>query len=461
MLRRWQQACLDAAEYKYISGGSHFFCQATPGAGKTVFAATLAKRLLEQNQVDLVLCFAPSRTVCEGIRHTFSIITGSDFSGGFGAIGGVYTYQTLSFKNDDFWQRFKRYRVFVVFDEIHHCAADEHGRSNVWGQQIVLNIQKLATYTLALSGTPWRTDAVPIAMAEYTNPEGELICDYQYGLRQAVDDAVCRRPRIVLADSEHLSVKEGSSQRSFSSIQSLLSDSATNYQSVIHSPKAMDYLLTESCKKLAELRKSVPDAGGLVVAASVSHAKQIMKTLVEKYGQSVVIVTYHHDKPLQTIEQFKRANTQWIVSVGMISEGTDIPRLQVCCHMSAVKTELYFRQVLGRILRMNGSANQQAWLYTFAEENLVAFAERIEQDIPDTCLYIRSSADKDREYELTCECDSQSHNRAHGLDEELLSRIEWFSGEQASHSNTQGDSNDLAELTLGRFRQRVIEAFCY
>ncbi|MFT4929206.1 MAG: superfamily II DNA or RNA helicase, partial [Phenylobacterium sp.] len=51
---------------------------------------------------------------------------------------------------------------------------------------------------------------------------------------------------------------------------------------------------------------------------------------------------------------------QWVVSVGMISEGTDIPRRQVCCHLSRVKTELDFRQVLGRILRVNDATNQDA-----------------------------------------------------------------------------------------------------
>ena len=38
---------------------------------------------------------------------------------------------------------------------------------------------------------------------------------------------------------------------------------------------------------------------------------------------------------------------------------------------------------------MNESRNQQAWLYTFAEESLVSFAEQIEQDIPESCLFIK------------------------------------------------------------------------
>ncbi|MEP7766309.1 hypothetical protein ABKW33_20350, partial [Sanguibacter sp. 26GB23] len=85
-----------------------------------------------------------------------------------------------------------------------HCSGDNFENANVWGEQI-LAIQNLAKYTLALSGTPWRSDLVPIAMSEYTDPEGQLICDYQYGLKQAIDDGVCRRPRIVLVDNEHLS----------------------------------------------------------------------------------------------------------------------------------------------------------------------------------------------------------------------------------------------------------------
>lgn len=75
----------------------------------------------------------------------------------------------------------------------------------------------------------------------------------------------------------------------------------------------------------------------------------------------------------------------------MISEGTDIPRLQVCCHLSRVKTELYFRQVLGRILRVNKAINQEAWLYTFAAPKLVEFANRIAEEIPDVPVIFRES----------------------------------------------------------------------
>lgn len=68
MLRTWQQECSERALKKYRNKQHHFFCQATPGAGKTVLAATIASKLLKDSMVDLVLCFSPSLTISDGIK---------------------------------------------------------------------------------------------------------------------------------------------------------------------------------------------------------------------------------------------------------------------------------------------------------------------------------------------------------------------------------------------------------
>ncbi len=217
MLRTWQSECIEKALDKYLQGHHHFFCQATPGAGKTVMAASIARELLERGEIDLVLCFSPSTSVAQGIKATFSATLQCSFSGVLGSLGASYTYQSIKYLDETFWDTIKRYRVFAVFDEIHHCSFDEDGKSNSWGEQVVCKVQSLAKYTLALSGTPWRSDRFPIAMAEYSNPEGMLLCDYQYGLQAAVRDNVCRRPKIVLIDNEGLSVKDEGQTKSFSS----------------------------------------------------------------------------------------------------------------------------------------------------------------------------------------------------------------------------------------------------
>ncbi|NOH94990.1 diguanylate cyclase [Vibrio sp. AIC-3] len=459
MLRAWQAECTAQAIEKFTSNKhSHFFCQATPGAGKTVMAAEVASRLFEQGMIDLVLCFSPSLTVAEGMKKTFSWKLECSFNGGLGSLEGSYTYQSIRFLEQNFWNTVSKYRVLVVFDEIHHCSFDDEGRSNSWGLEIVSKIQGFARYTLALSGTPWRSDRLPIVIAEYSDPEGKVVCDYQYGLQQAVEDEVCRRPKIVLIDNEHLSIKAGSDNQHFVSILDCLKQSDVSYQSVIHNEDAMNYILNSGCQKLAQIRQESPSAGGLVVASSIKHAKDIQKRLVEQFNQSACIVTYHHDNPLHEIESFRHSTVQWIVSVGMISEGTDIPRLQVCCHMSSVKTELYFRQVLGRILRINDSPNQEAWLYTFAEESLIGFAERIEQDIPDSCMYIKqennvpSAIDEKRLPSSTVSESVQSNRPQPSL-------LSWGDTSDMMNSNNAEFTLAFDELRLGQFKQRVIAAF--
>ena len=109
-------------------------------------------------------------------------------------------------------------KVFVVFDEIHHCSGSEIEQGNAWGQQVLTKIQKLATFTLAMSGTPWRSDSLPIVLSEYRNPEGKLIVDYQYTLKQAIADNVCRTPKVILVNNEHLSITNDKKIESFSSI---------------------------------------------------------------------------------------------------------------------------------------------------------------------------------------------------------------------------------------------------
>ncbi|WP_261885449.1 DEAD/DEAH box helicase [Vibrio pomeroyi] len=456
MLRKWQSECSDRALKKYQSNCSHFFCQATPGAGKTVLAANIASRLLQSDMVDLVLCFSPSLTVSDGIKRTFSSRLKCTFNGGMGSVGQSLTYQSIQFLNDEFWQTLRNHRVFVVFDEIHHCSGSEVENANIWGQQVLTKIQGLATFTLALSGTPWRSDSLPIVMGEYSDPDGQLLVDYQYTLKQAIADGVCRTPKIVLVDNEHLSVSSREKVESFSSILEMLKQTKASYQSVIHNQEAMEYLLGLGCEQLEKARLRSPNAGGLIVAASVQHAQTIKEILSQKFGQTVSIVTYRHEEPLAEIERYRQSDAQWIVSVGMISEGTDIPRLQVCCHMSSVKTELYFRQVLGRILRVNNTINQQAWLFTFAEQSLIEFSERIEQDIPESRLYV--SMGKPIETEFSGRRNSLSVAPPLEPQNSARTTVSWESSTESSNS-LYGALGMFDELRLGAFKQRVISAF--
>ncbi|PRY67759.1 superfamily II DNA or RNA helicase [Halomonas ventosae] len=390
-LRTWQQRCIEAALAHFVTT-PHFLCQATPGAGKTRLAAALARCLFEINKIDLVLCFAPSCQVVDGFRTTFADVLGKRLDGLVGAVGGAYTYQAMEHRDETFWRLLDEYRVFVVFDEIHHCAGHDPLLSNAWGQQILKRIQDRAAYTLALSGTPWRSDDLPIALARYSSPEGELICDYQYGLREAILDNVCRSPRIVLLDNQEVKLTEEmkakSAARLFPSIAALLGDSPITYEDLLRHDDVMSHILGLACERLDEVRRKEPDAAGLVVATDIEHAHQIALALEAK-GEACHVVTNRTPGAHQVINRFRHSDCRWIVAVGMISEGTDIPRLQVCCYLSRIRTELHYRQVLGRVLRRKGKKDDKAWFFMLAESNLSRYAVRVAEDLPNDLSVLR------------------------------------------------------------------------
>ncbi|WP_201291238.1 DEAD/DEAH box helicase, partial [Escherichia coli] len=210
---------------------------------------------------------------------------------------------------------------------------------------------------------------------------------------EAIVDGVCRKPKIALINSNNLVYSSKDNVQFFGSITDFLSETVASYQSIIWHPEAMKYVLEAGCKKLNEIRKVNSDAGGLVVASSVEHAYKLLNILEKEFDQTAIIVTYHDRDALAKIGYYRQSTTEWIVSVGMISEGTDIPRLQVCCHLSSVKTELYFRQVLGRILRVNQSENQEAWLFTMATNELTLFSNRLAEDLPEDYKVMQQQSD--------------------------------------------------------------------
>jgi superfamily II DNA or RNA helicase len=205
-LRRWQKACIDEAMAKYTHPYSHFLCLATPGAGKTAMASTLAKNLFEEGKIDLVMCFSPSLVIARDFQSALELHTQKRFCGGLGSSGTSLCYHSMQSLDERFWSLFEHNRIFVIFDEIHHCAGGNVHTANAWGGQILANIQGKATYTLALTGTPWRSDNIPIALANYCENNQYIHCDHKYGLLDAIKDGVCRVPHITALDNHKITV---------------------------------------------------------------------------------------------------------------------------------------------------------------------------------------------------------------------------------------------------------------
>lgn len=463
-LRAWQSECITQA-LKSFERQSHFLCHATPAAGKTVMVASVAKALFERGDIDFVVCFSPSRAVAQSVATTFSQILGKSFNGQIGAAGGSYTYQSMSTLPSELWRVLSDHRVLVVLDEIHHCSGsswDEFSIGNSWGRIILDRIQGKASFTIALSGTPWRTDDNPIVLARYTQPDGELHSDYEYGLQRAVLDEVCRAPNIVLTDNREIHLKSSElGLKTYSSIRDTIKQGHISYPDFLFRDEVIDHMLSEASKKLSEIRLQVPAAAGLIVAATVAHAEQIA-TRLSALGERPVVVTCRTPEAHQIINNFRASSDRWIISVGMISEGTDIPRLQVCCHLSRIRTELHFRQVLGRILRRQAGEPPEVggWLYVLAESSLTEFARRISDDLPEQSVVSfsprssKQNSDAASEYAVLAEDDEATE---WGFSIEATDS--WISGpEQTGQKETTelSMSNHYWSEILSLFEDRIV-----
>lgn len=332
--------------------------------------------------VDLVMCFSPTSIVALDFAESLSSEFNSRFDGRLGAMGHSTTYQNMQFLDDFFWQLFREYRVFVIFDEIHHCAGSKVENANSWGEQIISRVQQQAEYTLALTGTPWRSDKTPIVLANYCK-DNKIICDYTYGLTEAIKDSVCRVPQITVLDNDDISVINDSECKNFSSFIDLIKQKLVSYKNIVEDEGVISELIYRANRKLEELRVDNKNAGGLIVANSVEHAVDIQLLLKSTIGEDSTIVTYREEFPNEIIRSYRSNSSKWLISVGMVSEGTNIPRLQVCIHLTNIITELHFRQILGRILRFTDLPINIGYQFMLAHPELVDFAYRVAEDVPD------------------------------------------------------------------------------
>ena len=111
-------------------------------------------------------------------------------------------------------------------------------------------------------------------------------------------------------------------------------------------------MLRDADEELRGLRAGEhPEAGGLVVAIDKEHAEKLADRLARITGERPDIVHSDAADASARIARFAAGSAPWLVSVLMVSEGVDVPRLRVGVYATTARTELFFRQVIGRFIR--------------------------------------------------------------------------------------------------------------
>ena len=354
-LRAWQAAALD----RYLrSEERDFLAVATPGAGKTTFALRVAAELKVRGVIDAVTVVAPTehlKTQWADAAGRIGIHLDPRFSNSLAATSSDYdgvavTYAQVASRPDLHRVRTERIRTLVILDEIHHG-----GDNKSWGEAIRSAFEP-AVRRLALTGTPFRSDSNPIPFVRYElDAEGTMrsASDYTYGYAEALADGVVR-PVLFLAygGSMRWRTKAGDE------IAARLGEPLTKDQTAQAWRTALDpkgewvpAVLAAADTRLTEVRRHVPDAGGLVIASNQTQARSYAAILRRITGEAPTVVLSDDAGASARIEEYALGTSRWMVAVRMVSEGVDVPRLCVGVYATSTSTPLYFAQAVGRFVR--------------------------------------------------------------------------------------------------------------
>ncbi len=357
-LRPWQRAALARFEE---GGARDFLAVATPGAGKTTFALTAARRALVARSVRRVVIVVPTQHLKHQWAHAaerLDIHLDPEWTVGYGGLpsdvhGIVVTYQQVAGMPLVFRDLCRN--AFVVLDEVHHA-----GESRSWGDG-VRNAFEWAWRRLALSGTPFRSDQITIPFIRYHANVAQP--DFEYGYGDALRDGRVVRPVYFPRINGRMEWTAPDGQVHEATFQDALTRDLSSQRlrtALDVSGEWLPVVLAQAHAQLVHLRERDPKAGGLVIAMDQDHARGIAAILSRKLGVSATIATSDDPSATAKIGRFAEGSAPWIVAVRMVSEGVDIPRLRVGVYATNTVTELFFRQAVGRLVRWNSHLRAQA-----------------------------------------------------------------------------------------------------
>jgi len=383
-LRDWQQDAFNDFQSQSLSRRDYLLV-ATPGSGKTRIALRIAHWLFQRGQIEQLIVVTPTSHLRTQWADEAARLAGIQLDPNWdgptinSAMNGIaITYQMVAMGSNDKLQRLiaGHRKTLVILDEIHHA-----GEQRRWGDAIQHSYE-LADYRLLLSGTPFRSDNFPIAFVNYDPQTGicKPDCTYDYGT--ALKDDVCREVLFpsfngrveYMLNGEVINVsfddfvdETGGSNR----LRMALSTSGDWIKDVI----------TEANGELVRIRKEQPDAAGLIIAIDQRHACDIATLVKDITSEAPIIAISDEPKSSEYIKAFRASKAPWLVAVKMVSEGVDIPRLRVGVYASNVTSELFFRQAVGRFVRMQTDyEDQTAYFYIPEDARLINFARQIKEE---------------------------------------------------------------------------------
>ncbi|GAB2447121.1 DEAD/DEAH box helicase [Streptomyces incanus] len=420
-LRAWQQGAME----RYLQTQPRdFLAVATPGAGKTTFALTLASWLLHHHVVQQVTVVAPTEHLKKQWAEAaarIGIKLDPEYSAG--PVGKDYhgvavTYAGVGVRPMLHRNRSEQRKTLVILDEIHHA-----GDSKSWGEAC-LEAFEPATRRLALTGTPFRSDTNPIPFVAYEEGDDGIrrsAADYTYGYGSALADGVVR-PVIFLSYSGNMRWRTKAGDEIEARLgEPMTKDAISQAWRTALDPRGewMPSVLRAADQRLTEVRKSVPDAGALVIATDQDSARAYAKLIREITGSKPTVVLSDDTGASKRIDDFSGGDDRWMVAVRMVSEGVDVPRLAVGVYATTISTPLFFAQAVGRFVRSR-RRGETASVFLPTIPNLLTFANEMERERDHVLDKPKKEGEEDPYAESEKEMDEANRQEDEDTGEDML-----------------------------------------
>ncbi len=394
-LRNWQR---EAYQAYFRRARRDFLLVATPGAGKTACALTIAAELLARREIVAVTVVTPTEHLKHQWAQTarrFGIALDPAYRNSQGRASADYTgvavtYAQVAAHPMLHRQRTEQRSTLVIFDEIHHA-----GDALSWGEAVREAFEP-AKRRLAMTGTPFRSDANPIPFVSYeVEADGarRSASDYVYGYGPALADGVVR-PVIFLAYSGQMRWQTRAGDEITGALgEPMTADLLAQAWRTALNPQGewVARVIDTADRRLTEIRKGMPDAAGLMIAGDHEDARAYAAVIRKVTGKRPVVVLSDDPSATRKIAAFTHSDDLWMVAVRMVSEGVDIPRLAVGVYATSVGTALFFAQAVGRFVRVR-RRGETASVFLPSVPVLMSYAAELEAE-RDHVLQLRSDED--------------------------------------------------------------------
>jgi len=369
-LRPWQADALDVVlEQLWDTGVATV--NAAPGAGKTMFAGLVHRRLVAAGFVERMLVVVPSSALRRQWVDALGVLgihLDDEPHDGWiehrNTSGAVVTYQSLGGTADNHLAELTDRPTAVMLDEVHHVGEAGH---TAWGRDVrrivgdVTSGEVHATAVLNITGTLFRSaGSHRISTVRYQAVEDgkiEALADYSVFTRDLVPHSL--RPPYVYTYGSHVELLDMQTAEVIGGDIADLEQAQRRavLRGQFGQKTYVEGFATEAVRLLAAQQEALGREQPLkllCVAADQRSARRFADAFNKVTGLDFArLVISDEPGALRTLRAAARERKSLaIVSVQMVTEGFDCPAISTIAYASNVSADLRIAQTMARAMRI-------------------------------------------------------------------------------------------------------------